>query len=213
MKPAKITVFCSSANLGPGFDTLGLGLSIPLTCILDYPTQKTTISTDNNEITTDLKHNLISKTVQFVGNVYRKNLPFYELKIKSEIPLSRGLGSSASAIVLGILVASKILSLELSNQQITDLGTVIEGHPDNVSASVYGNLTVSFLTKPLPPFQEEWFEEGSRCEGVEELIGNLTRTTVVEVNKAIRVTAVIPDFELGTFIFLLYYYPSSCFFV
>jgi homoserine kinase len=89
---------------------------------------------------------------------------------------------------LRILIANEIYTLTLTKPQITDLGTILEGHPDNIAASVYGGLTVSLMTRELPSFDDA---------GLRGLIGGLVKTCKVEVNRDVNFTAVIPDFELG----------------
>ncbi|AJD91147.1 homoserine kinase [Jeotgalibacillus malaysiensis] len=134
----------STANLGPGFDSIGLALPIYQT-IAAAPAEKLSISYsqyDYHHLPTD-ESNLILKTIRQISVKSGKVCPGAELTVRSEIPLSKGLGSSAAAIAAGIVIADRLMKLELSLDHQIRLASEIEGHPDNVSASLAGGLTVS----------------------------------------------------------------------
>jgi homoserine kinase len=136
-----LRVPASSANLGPGFDALGLALSIYLECRF-RPSSDLIIRVsgcDDSAIPAD-QSNLIWQTALLLGP-----LPPVELEIINHIPLGKGLGSSAAALVAGLALGDVLLGLHWSRQQILDYAARLEGHPDNVAASVLGGVTVSAL--------------------------------------------------------------------
>ena len=139
----RVTVPASSANLGPGFDALALALGLHLRCTLRRIKSglKVKVSgTDTAEIPTD-RSNLIFRA--FARLAGESSLDGLELEIENKIPLGRGLGSSAAAIVAGLALANKWTGLRQSKKQLIQAATEMEGHPDNVSAAVRGGLVVS----------------------------------------------------------------------
>ncbi|WP_462411204.1 homoserine kinase [Neobacillus sp. Marseille-QA0830] len=138
-----IKVPASTANLGPGFDSVGLAVDLFLTLEVER-SGSWEFSTKNDELRefpADEQH-FIGQVALTIAKRYGKVLPPCRVSIDSEIPLARGLGSSASAIVAGIELADAILVLGLSKQEKLHLATEWEGHPDNVGASLYGGLVV-----------------------------------------------------------------------
>lgn len=134
----KITVPATSANLGPGFDSVGVALSKYLTIEVLGPTEAWYIEHDLDLVPTD-QENLLLKTALQI----KADLPPHRLKMTSDIPLARGLGSSSSVIVAGIELANQLGHLNLSADDKLRLATEIEGHPDNVAPAIYGNLVVA----------------------------------------------------------------------
>ena len=138
-----IRVPASTANLGPGFDSIGLALSLYLTVHV-YPSDRFIVEPLTEEMKafpTNEKHYIV-KIAQQTARKYGKTLPPCKLAVHSEIPLARGLGSSASAIVAGIQLADTLCRLELSMEEKVHLASLEEGHPDNAGASVVGGLVV-----------------------------------------------------------------------
>ncbi|HFU4449257.1 TPA: homoserine kinase [Streptococcus suis] len=141
----KITVPATSANIGPGFDSVGVALSKYLTIEILAPADKWFIEHDLEHVPSD-KSNLLIKTALKVS----KNLPPHRLKMTSDVPLARGLGSSSSVIVAGIELANLLGQLNLSQEEKLQLATKIEGHPDNVAPAIYGNLVIaSYVNKKV----------------------------------------------------------------
>lgn len=142
----RLTVPASSANLGPGFDALGLALDINLTCHFE-PAPKLTIKVeglDAEQIPGD-DSNLIWQTAVQVARSQQLELPAICLKITNEIPIGKGLGSSAAALTAGVVMANTLLGLNWSRLQILNEAARIEGHPDNVSACVLGAVVASSM--------------------------------------------------------------------
>ena len=143
--PIKIQVPATSANLGPGFDVLGLAVQfynrftarpanelsvelLPGTCI------------DTNDLDLSPDQNLLAKSYRYYFEV--KQIPFQPaiLGIEGHIPLSRGLGSSSSAIVGGLALASVVHQNTIDKYDLLKMATVIEGHPDNVTPAMLGGV-------------------------------------------------------------------------
>ncbi|MGE6629951.1 homoserine kinase [Bacillus sp. NPDC077027] len=140
-----ITVPGSTANLGPGFDSIGMALSRYLKLsIYDHDSWLFEAETDavaGIPVGTD---NLIYQTAKKVADYYGKTLPSVHVKVWSDIPLARGLGSSAAAIVAAIELANQLLSLHMSDEEKLYFASKEEGHPDNAGASLFGGLLIGF---------------------------------------------------------------------
>lgn len=134
----------TSANLGPGFDALGLALALFLT-VDAAPAAGFTIASSgrNTELTSSLEQNLILSTYRSLAPAG----PPLALKLQNEIPLGMGCGSSAAALLAGVLLASHFGLLHLTPQAILEEACRREGHPDNVAACFYGGLTASSMDR------------------------------------------------------------------
>src|ERR1051326_6528138 len=147
-----VRVPASTSNLGPGFDCFGLALKLYLTVratIVPDATESCTVTTtgaQENEALPRNAANLICRAMTFAARREGVSLPPVELHVHNEIPLASGLGSSAAAIVAGIKMSSLLTDHELSDQAIQNYATEFEGHPDNVTASLYGGFTVRRFT-------------------------------------------------------------------
>lgn len=145
-KEFSVTVPASTANLGPGFDSIGLALDLRMFVHVS-PAAEWLVEYEDpgyQQIASG-KDNLIVSTAQAVADKYRHALPSAKLMVETEIPLGRGLGSSASAIAAGIEIADRLIDLKLSMKEKLRIGTEMEGHPDNISASLLGGLTISYF--------------------------------------------------------------------
>lgn len=134
----KIIVPATSANIGPGFDSLGVAVSKYLIVEVLEPSDKWEVIHHLDGIPSDERNLLIATALQV-----KPNLSPHRLKIQSDIPLARGLGSSSSVIVAGIELANQLGSLHLSSDEKLTIATKIEGHPDNVAPAIFGNFVVS----------------------------------------------------------------------
>ena len=142
----QIKVPGSTANLGPGFDSIGLGLSLYLTLHITLQENWEFVHIGDNVPTdTTVETHLIYKIAEQVAAHYDKPLRPCKVEMMSELPLARGLGSSAAAIVAAIELANILGDLHLSTQDKLNISSQIEGHPDNASASVLGGLTISSM--------------------------------------------------------------------
>ena len=134
----KITVPATSANIGPGFDSVGVAVSKYLTIDVLEPSEKWEVLHDLGDVPSDETNLLIATALQV-----KANLQPHRIKMVSDIPLARGLGSSSSVIVAGIELANQLAHLQLSDDDKLVLATKIEGHPDNVAPAIFGNLVIS----------------------------------------------------------------------
>lgn len=140
----KVKVPATSANLGPGFDVAGLAVTL-------YNTFTFELLDNGLEITGCPEQfcNTDNMTYQaFVEGAKACGLKFNGLRIEcsGDVPYTRGLGSSSTCIVAGIVGAYAFLDRYNDRQEILELATKIEGHPDNVAPAIFGGLTVSVMT-------------------------------------------------------------------
>lgn len=141
-----VVVPASTANLGPGFDSVGLALGLYMTVnVSNNATWNVSYDSEEySEIAND-EQNLIANTVINVAEKYGKKSPTLLLTVESNIPLGKGFGSSATAIAAGIEIANQVLELRLTKQEKVAAGSQIEGHADNVSAALLGGAVVSYF--------------------------------------------------------------------
>ena len=146
--PLTLRLPATSANLGPGFDALGLAMSLHLTIEASVAQEFSIAATGRDtELTGALSNNLILMTYTEVLGSLGLAAPPLALKLHNEIPLGMGCGSSAAALCAGVLLANHFGNLHWPAGQILDEAARREGHPDNVAACLHGGLTVS---RPLP---------------------------------------------------------------
>ncbi|MEH7117026.1 homoserine kinase [Neobacillus vireti] len=138
-----IKVPASTANLGPGFDSMGLALDLYLTLEIEKSKEWHCYSNceELKDFPTGSENFIVSVALKTAAH-YGVELSPCKIKVDSDIPLARGLGSSASAIVAGIELADAVGSLNLTKQEKLLHATDWEGHPDNVGASIYGGLVI-----------------------------------------------------------------------
>ncbi|HIW73890.1 MAG TPA: homoserine kinase [Firmicutes bacterium] len=175
----KITVPASSANLGAGFDALGIALTLYNRVWMeeaDGTPEKPVCrieSVDGVPVPTD-ESNMIYQTAREL--FARCGRPFRGLSIRQEssIPMTRGLGSSSACLVAGLLGANTLLGSPLSPADLGDLAAELEGHPDNTAPALLGGLVTAVMD------------------------GGRVHTVSVPVSERIRFALFIPDFELKT---------------
>lgn len=133
----------STANLGPGFDSIGLALNLYLTLEAERADhfEMIPLSAPLSIYPSD-ESNFIFQVAKETAKKYGRELPGCKARISSEIPLTRGLGSSAAAIVAGIELADALCGLQLSQQEKLELSSRMEGHPDNAGASLLGGMVI-----------------------------------------------------------------------
>ncbi|MCM3663323.1 homoserine kinase [Mesobacillus subterraneus] len=138
-----IKVPASSANLGPGFDSLGVALNLYLVLQAERSDkwEVEPLSDSLRPFPFDEK-NFICQVAIKTAWMYKQEMPALKVSIKSDIPLARGLGSSAAAIVAGIELADLFCGLQLSRREKLQIASKLEGHPDNVGACLYGGFVV-----------------------------------------------------------------------
>jgi homoserine kinase len=150
-----VEVPATTANLGPGFDTLGLALSVydVLTVTAsDTPGVRVDVhGVGAGEVPTD-ETNLVARAILRVFDEVGEEAPGLDLIARNTIPHGRGLGSSGAAVVSGIVAAKGLLDgiVELDSDRLLDIATSMEGHPDNVAPALFGGLTIAW-TGPNGP--------------------------------------------------------------
>jgi homoserine kinase len=146
-----VTVSATTANLGPGFDCIGAALTLYNQfefTQLDAESGKVEIEPIGQEAdrvnvdTSNLAYQAFAKLYQHLG----QPVPAVKIKISLAVPLARGLGSSATAIVGGLLGATQMAGSPLSRQEVIDLAIAIEGHPDNVVPALLGGCQLATAT-------------------------------------------------------------------
>ncbi len=131
----------SSANLGPGFDCLAIALDLWTRVDVQVSGGSDIVDAGSPDLLGG--GNLMLDAMRVTANHLGISLPGCEVRVTSDIPIARGLGSSAAAIVAGVQVAGVLAGGELSNRTIIDIAGGMEGHADNVSAAVLGGVTVA----------------------------------------------------------------------
>ena len=135
----KIIVPATSANVGPGFDSVGVAVTKYLEIQVCEEREEWMIEHQLGKwIPRDERNLLLKIALQIAPDLQPRRL-----KMVSDIPLARGLGSSSSVIVAGIELANQLGNLKLSSHDKLQLATKIEGHPDNVAPAIYGNLVIA----------------------------------------------------------------------
>lgn len=135
----KIIVPATSANVGPGFDSVGIAVTRYLTIEVLEPADAWFIEHDLGAgIPTDEKNLLLSTALSISTDMQP-----HRIKMTSQVPLARGLGSSSSVIVAGIELANQLANLQLSDAEKLLIATEIEGHPDNVAPAIFGNMVIA----------------------------------------------------------------------
>lgn len=169
----RVRVPATSANLGPGFDSLGIALSIYNEYGFSF--QDEGISFEGFEQEFKNEDNIIFMAMKKVFNKY--NFKFKGLKIKiikQDIPISRGLGSSSSCIVAGLIGAFALMNKELEKEEVFKLAIDIEGHPDNVCPAIFGGLVSTVMANGEALYNK------------------------IEVENGVKFIALIPNFKLST---------------
>jgi homoserine kinase len=142
----------SSANLGPGFDALGLALDLWNEATVDTagePGKITLLGTEASLL--EGRENLALSAMQRLADETARELPPFSLTVRTDVPVARGLGSSAAALVAGLVAANHVLDSALSISDLFSLAWQMEGHGDNVGAALYGGavLAVPEVANPV----------------------------------------------------------------
>ncbi len=159
----KIDVPATTANVGPGFDCLGMSLGL-------YNKYEFFESADG----TSDKDNLITKSAYYLYEKAGKSPEKFDFHLEADIPMSRGLGSSAACIVGGLVGANELLDRPFTDEEILEFATEIEGHPDNVAPALLGGCVFSSVE------------------------GDQVSTLKLEVHPDIQAYVAIPNFKLST---------------
>lgn len=138
----RISAPASSANLGPGFDALGLALDLWNEVVVDTEREGTVVGGSDAALLQD-KDNYTLFAMRQLATQFGRTLPPFGLELRAEVPVARGLGSSAAALVCGLLAANELAELGLSTDEIFLEAWRMEGHGDNVGAAIYGGAILA----------------------------------------------------------------------
>ncbi|KAG9302847.1 hypothetical protein G9A89_009624 [Geosiphon pyriformis] len=224
-RKVKIIVPCSSANIGPGFDVLGLTLSMFLTIDVEflekYPDSNKsnynkeillTYSGEGSEtVPLIVEKNLITKTALYVLACHKiEGFPVpLKIHVTNPIPMGRGLGSSGSAVVAGVILGNVTGNLGLTVDRLLDYTLIVERHPDNVTAALMGGFVASYLRELDPkdtdaeaiPHSETLDDNGlivGKAAGIPEVPVGIGHYIRLGWAKEIKAIAIIPQFEVST---------------
>ena len=150
-----VRVPATSANLGPGFDTLGLALSVydelVVSTLPDDRLEIVVAGEGSADVPRDAS-NLVVRSIAYAFEAVGRRMPGLRLEGRNVIPHGRGLGSSGAAVVSGLLAAKGLLAgdVELGPETLLKLATELEGHPDNVAPALFGGLTIAWVDEHGP---------------------------------------------------------------
>lgn len=168
----RIKVPATSANIGPGFDVAGLALTLYNSFVFELTDGGLSITGCPQQFCTEenMTYQAFCRAASYVG------LDFKGLSIEcsGDVPHTRGLGSSSTCIVAGIVAAFAFKGKAEERQEILDLATLVEGHPDNVAPAIFGGLTVSVM------------------------YGDKVKTLNIPIKNNYRFVTLIPPFTLST---------------
>lgn len=168
----KIKVPATSANMGPGFDCLGIALNLYNYFYIEEVDRGLEIEGCNEQFKNE--DNLVFSSMRKCFEIIGYKPKGIKIKMQCEIPISRGLGSSAACILAGVIGANEIAGGVLSRKQILEIASKIEGHSDNIAPALLGGMTIAIKDG------EQVF-----CERI-------------NISKEIKLCALIPNFTLST---------------
>jgi homoserine kinase len=154
-----VKVPATTANLGPGFDTLGMALSLydelEVTAVPGDAVRVDVHGVGAGVVPTD-ETNLVVRSIAHVFDVVGQPMPGLELTARNSIPHGRGMGSSGAAIVAGVMAAKGLLEgvVDLDAEALLGLANDMEGHPDNVAPALFGGLTIAWVTDNGPQYKK-----------------------------------------------------------
>lgn len=172
----KISVPATSANLGPGFDAIGIALSLYNEIEAKASDKPLHFTWEEEKDRLSNEENLIYRSIAEIFSSRALTLPNAEVHVRPcGIPICRGLGSSSAAIVSGLALACLLLGEPLDKNRLARDACLIEGHPDNVVPAIYGGLSVTILKEGRPPLVSK-----------------------IDLPEDLRFMAVIPPYKIST---------------
>lgn len=169
----KVRVPATSANMGPGFDSLGIAFDL----YNEYEFSEIDIGLEFEGIPKEFcnTENLIYEAMIKCFKKAKYKASGLRIKVvKQDIPISRGLGSSSSCIVAGLIGANAIMGNKFSVDELFNIGVEMEGHPDNVAPAMFGDMVVSIMKNKLAVYNK------------------------INIKPGVKFIALIPDFKLST---------------
>jgi homoserine kinase len=175
MTSVRVKVPASTANLGPGFDTIGMAFQLYTTITMRFAKRAEVIlhGEELKGLPTN-ESNLVYQMAVAIFKLIGMPVPHLQIEMWSDIPLTRGLGSSAAAIVGGLVAANELAGRPFTKEEIYLLSTKQEGHPDNVGASLFGGIVVAAMEDEKVPYLK------------------------IDPHESLKALALIPDFQLST---------------
>ena len=179
----RVRTFATSANLGPGYDCAGMALDLYNDHeVYENPAGHDCVFIAGNEehkITTD-DNNLICRTIKKTyeiktGKNFEDLGKSFKIICRIGVPVERGLGSSSTAVVAGLLIADKIFGFGLSQKELLNIGLKIESHPDNLAPCISGGLVVCYRNRK----DEVDFKK-------------------IEIKKSFKILLIIPNYKVNT---------------
>lgn len=176
MGKVRVDIPASTTNLGPGFDVLGMALKLYNTVEMEVSASGLQIEIEGEgaDILSRDEDNLVYRAAKQVFEKVGEKPPPMSIRLINRIPLARGLGSSGTAAIGGLMAANVISNAGLGRDEILDMAAKMDGHPDNVAASIFGGVIIASLT-----------DEGVAC-------------MKFMPPKPVKVVVVVPDFHLLT---------------
>ena len=169
-----VSVPATTANLGPGFDCLGMALDLRNTLEFKYGEPGLVVEGEGRRVIMAEATNLVQKSFRRVFDELGRPTPDFAVRCFNRVPLFRGLGSSATAVVGGLFAANEMSGGELTQEQLLVLAAEIEGHPDNAAAALLGGCQIVVRDR------------------------NRLVTTEVPLPNKLGLVAFIPDFDMPT---------------
>lgn len=171
----KVRIPATTANMGPGFDSFGMALKLYNEIEIEERKGETIILNNGIKSEENYKDNLIYKSLINTLGIFNYKYDGFIINVsKCDIPICRGLGSSAACIVGGVAAASSLMRNRLSLDEIIEIATEIEGHPDNVVPAAVGGMVVSIKD------------------------GEKVNYSKIRVPNELKFAAMIPDFHVST---------------
>lgn len=169
----RIKIPATSANLGAGFDSLGLAVNLYNYVDMELSDKIEISSFDDTKIPTN-QNNLIYSSAKYLFNLCGKKLEGLKIIQTNNIPMTRGLGSSSACIIGGLVGANTLLNNQFSKDELVNIASKIEGHPDNTTPALLGGI----VTAVIEDEKVYWVKQ--------------------EVFNQLKMIAIIPDFQLST---------------
>ena len=171
----------TTANMGPGYDCLGLALDIWNTLEVETLGGGEPVVEVSGEGAGEIgtgRDNLVYRSMEFLFHEAGQEMPVLRVRCENDIPLARGMGSSAAAIAGGLVAANAICSHDFTSNELLEMAATIEGHPDNVAAAVMGGMQLVIM---------DYTDEGQRLY-----------TVPVNVPPEIHAVAFVPEIRIAT---------------
>lgn len=168
----KITVPATSANLGIGYDTLGMAVSLYAHVTMDRASELTITGCPEEFRNAD---NMVYQAFLYALETWGEESFPVSIHIETEVPVARGLGSSSTLVVAGIMGAAALTNHTVTREELVALATSLEGHPDNVAPAILGAAVCSFTPE-----------------------GELPRCLRYDVSPRLRFITIIPPYEVHT---------------